>query len=42
MDKYFNSYREMISLCGLTDHTMKSLAIIADKPGQCYKHHIAL
>lgn len=24
MDKYFNSYREMISLRGLTDHTMKS------------------
>lgn len=24
MDKYFNSYREMISLCGLTDHTLKS------------------
>ena len=24
MDKYFNSYREMISLRGLTDHTLKS------------------
>lgn len=24
MDNYFNSYREMISLRGLTDHTMKS------------------
>ena len=24
MDKYFNSYREMISLRGLTDHTIKS------------------
>lgn len=24
MDKYFNSYREMISLRGLTDHTMNS------------------
>lgn len=24
MDKYFNSYREMLSLRGLTDHTMKS------------------
>lgn len=24
MDKYFHSYREMISLRGLTDHTMKS------------------
>lgn len=24
MDKYFNSYREMISLRGLTDHTKKS------------------
>ncbi len=24
MDKYFNSFREMISLRGLTDHTMKS------------------
>ncbi len=23
MDKYFNSYREMISLRGLTDHTLK-------------------
>lgn len=26
MDKYFNSYREMISLRGLTDHTIKSYA----------------
>lgn len=24
MDKYFNSYREMISLRGLTGHTLKS------------------
>lgn len=24
MDKYFNLYREMISLRGLTAHTMKS------------------
>ena len=24
MDKYFNLYREMISLRGLTDHTLKS------------------
>ena len=24
MDKYFNSYREMISLRGLADHTLKS------------------
>ena len=24
MDKYFNTYREMISLRGLTDHTLKS------------------
>ena len=24
MDKYFNSYREMISLRGLTDHTLIS------------------
>ena len=24
MDKYFNSYREMISLRGLTDHTLMS------------------
>lgn len=23
MDKYFNRYREMISLCGLSDHTLK-------------------
>ncbi|MFR8018224.1 MAG: hypothetical protein ACLU7M_01935 [Mediterraneibacter gnavus] len=24
MDKYLNTYREMISLRGLTDHTLKS------------------
>lgn len=24
MDKYFNTYREMISLRGLTDHTLQS------------------
>ena len=24
MDKYFNSYREMISLRGLTDHALKN------------------
>jgi len=24
MDKYFNTYREMISLRGLSDHTLKS------------------
>lgn len=24
MDKYLNSFREMISLRGLTDHTLKS------------------
>lgn len=24
MNKYFNSYRKMISLRGLTDHTIKS------------------
>lgn len=28
MDKYFNSFREMISLRGLTDHTLQACAVI--------------
>ena len=35
MDKYFNTYREMISLRGLTDHNLKSASETVARLKEC-------